>query len=240
MGPNLKEDNQSPLLVPRMTVVSAMIRKRLVLLLTAFLWNFRPINAACQACVLLPHHQHHRRSTAAFFGRVSAVVQQATGYATWKQIAAHKLSRNVATKPVLAATVVGVTCVVPALAVRRRRVVRPIMSSSERDQVKEGEEGPTESDESGSDTKPVESSDAVSTSMISALGFYKSFISPLLPPACRFVPTCSQYGVQAIQKFGPGKGSILIAWRLMRCSPFGGKGFDPPQWPPVSYTHGSW
>jgi uncharacterized protein len=80
----------------------------------------------------------------------------------------------------------------------------------------------------------------MSALMVGAIGFYKGWISPLLPPACRFVPTCSQYGVQAIQDFGPGKGSILIAWRLLRCSPIGGKGYDPPKWPPVSYTYSSY
>eukprot|EP01083_Nonionella_stella_P263092 894093_1 len=78
----------------------------------------------------------------------------------------------------------------------------------------------------------------VSAGMVSAIGIYKNFISPLLPPACRFLPTCSQYGVQAIETFGPTKGSILTAWRLARCSPFGGRGYDPPVWPPVSYTYG--
>ena len=63
--------------------------------------------------------------------------------------------------------------------------------------------------------------------MTGAIGFYKGWISPILPPACRFVPTCSQYGVQAIQEFGPTKGAVLTAWRLMRCSPLGGKGYDP-------------
>jgi putative membrane protein insertion efficiency factor len=82
--------------------------------------------------------------------------------------------------------------------------------------------------------------DGMSTAMIATIGVYKNFISPLLPPACRFLPTCSQYGVQAITEFGPGKGSILTAWRLLRCSPVGGKGYDPPKWPPVSYTYSSW
>jgi putative membrane protein insertion efficiency factor len=94
------------------------------------------------------------------------------------------------------------------------------------------------------DDGDVKSSDAdnkvMSSSMIMAIGFYKKFISPLLPPACRFLPTCSQYGVQAIEKYGPQKGLVLTAWRLARCSPFGGKGYDPPIWPPVSYTHGSY
>ena len=76
--------------------------------------------------------------------------------------------------------------------------------------------------------------------MTGAIGFYKGWISPILPPACRFVPTCSQYGVQAIQEFGPTKGALLTAWRLMRCSPLGGKGYDPPRWPPVPYNYASY
>ena len=80
----------------------------------------------------------------------------------------------------------------------------------------------------------------MTTAMIASIGFYKRFISPLLPPACRFLPTCSQYGVQAIEQFGPTKGAILTAWRLLRCSPLGGKGYDPPRWPPVGYQYSSY
>lgn len=79
-----------------------------------------------------------------------------------------------------------------------------------------------------------------SQAMITSIKFYKSYISPLLPPACRFVPTCSQYGIAAIEKFGPVKGGVLTAWRLMRCTPIGGKGYDPPQWPPVRYDYSSY
>lgn len=93
--------------------------------------------------------------------------------------------------------------------------------------------------ESGYEEKPAQPT-TMSGLMIASIGFYKEFISPLLPPACRFVPTCSQYGVQAIKEFGPTKGMILIAWRLLRCSPVGGKGYDPPKWPPVSYTFSSY
>jgi uncharacterized protein len=81
---------------------------------------------------------------------------------------------------------------------------------------------------------------SMTAAMVASIGFYKRFISPLLPPACRFFPTCSQYGVQAIQEFGPCQGGILTAWRLLRCSPFGGKGYDPPKWPPVFYTYSSY
>ncbi|KAG0559328.1 hypothetical protein KC19_10G097000 [Ceratodon purpureus] len=62
------------------------------------------------------------------------------------------------------------------------------------------------------------------------LQFYKREISPLLPGSCRFVPTCSEYGMQAFKKYGVVKGTILTAWRLSRCNPLGGSGFDPPRW----------
>jgi putative membrane protein insertion efficiency factor len=95
-------------------------------------------------------------------------------------------------------------------------------------------------EEASEESKVKEEEPLISAAAIGAIGFYKSFISPLLPPACRFVPTCSQYGVQAIKEYGPSKGGILIAWRLLRCSPVGGKGYDPPKWPPVSYTYSSY
>jgi len=106
----------------------------------------------------------------------------------------------------------------------------------------ESQDDSVEKEENDSDLAKATESDkeVMSSSMIMAIGFYKKFISPLLPPACRFLPTCSQYGVQAIELFGPQKGLILTAWRLARCSPFGGKGYDPPVWPPVSYTYGSY
>jgi putative membrane protein insertion efficiency factor len=98
-----------------------------------------------------------------------------------------------------------------------------------------------DSDDSKKDSKTKTSDkDGMSNVMIASIGVYKNFISPLLPPACRFLPTCSQYGVQAITKFGPCKGGILTGWRLLRCSPLGGKGYDPPKWPPVSYTYSSY
>jgi putative membrane protein insertion efficiency factor len=95
-------------------------------------------------------------------------------------------------------------------------------------------------DSTQSESKQGERKDPVSGSMVATIGFYKNIISPLLPPACRFLPTCSQYGVEAIERFGPMKGTILTAWRILRCSPFGGRGYDPPCWPPVFYTYGSY
>jgi len=59
------------------------------------------------------------------------------------------------------------------------------------------------------------------------LRFYKRFISPLLPRSCRFHPTCSEYGYEAIHRHGTLKGSWLTLRRLSRCHPFHPGGFDP-------------
>ena len=57
--------------------------------------------------------------------------------------------------------------------------------------------------------------------------FYQVAISPMLPPRCRYTPTCSQYAVEALQKHGACKGSMLALRRVCRCHPFGGSGYDP-------------
>ncbi len=57
--------------------------------------------------------------------------------------------------------------------------------------------------------------------------FYKRFLSPLLPPACRFHPSWSSYALQALHKHGALRGVRLILWRLLRCQPFHPGGFDP-------------
>ena len=57
--------------------------------------------------------------------------------------------------------------------------------------------------------------------------FYQRAISPLTPPSCRFTPTCSEYARQALVKHGPIKGLALAMWRLLRCNPWGGSGYDP-------------
>ena len=63
--------------------------------------------------------------------------------------------------------------------------------------------------------------------VLTLLRGYKRFISPLLPPACRFQPTCSEYGLQAVRHHGVFKGLCLLTWRLLRCQPFGRPGPDP-------------
>ncbi len=63
--------------------------------------------------------------------------------------------------------------------------------------------------------------------LILPIKFYRLCISPLLPPSCRFTPTCSQYAIEAISKYGPFKGMFLAVKRLLRCRPGGGSGYDP-------------
>jgi putative membrane protein insertion efficiency factor len=58
---------------------------------------------------------------------------------------------------------------------------------------------------------------------------YRRAISPLLPPRCKYYPSCSEYAVQAISEFGILRGLVLAAWRLLRCNPFSHGGFDPVQ-----------
>ncbi|MDY0351049.1 MAG: membrane protein insertion efficiency factor YidD [Desulfobulbaceae bacterium] len=59
------------------------------------------------------------------------------------------------------------------------------------------------------------------------LRWYKQYISPFLPPSCRFTPTCSQYAIDAVQKHGVMRGLLLAVWRLLRCHPFARGGYDP-------------
>ena len=67
----------------------------------------------------------------------------------------------------------------------------------------------------------------VGWTLILPIRFYQKFISPPLPPACRYTPTCSQYAIEAIKKHGPIKGTWLAIKRILRCNPWGGSGYDP-------------
>ena len=80
---------------------------------------------------------------------------------------------------------------------------------------------------------------AVSEAAVAALQWYKKTISPLLPPGCRFVPTCSEYAIQSFKQFNPCQATVLTVWRLVRCNPTAGYGVDQPQWPPPGYWAGS-
>lgn len=57
--------------------------------------------------------------------------------------------------------------------------------------------------------------------------FYRGFISPLKPPSCRYIPTCSEYAMIAVEKYGAAKGSFLAIKRILRCHPFHKGGYDP-------------
>lgn len=74
---------------------------------------------------------------------------------------------------------------------------------------------------------PLKPSKIISGAMLALIKFYQNCISPLLPPTCRYTPTCSQYAVEAIKKYGPLKGGWLALKRILRCHPFGGSGYDP-------------
>ena len=63
--------------------------------------------------------------------------------------------------------------------------------------------------------------------LILLVRFYQVCISPLKPPSCRFTPTCSQYAIEALRKYGPIKGLYLTVRRLLCCHPWGGSGYDP-------------
>lgn len=66
------------------------------------------------------------------------------------------------------------------------------------------------------------------TFLLALIRLYQLTLSRLLPPnTCRFYPSCSHYGFQAIQKHGAIKGSILAVWRVLRCNPFNPGGYDP-------------
>ena len=65
------------------------------------------------------------------------------------------------------------------------------------------------------------------TSVITAIKSYRRFVSPMLPPSCRFTPSCSLYTLQAVEKHGLLRGSLMGARRVLRCHPFSEGGFDP-------------
>lgn len=63
--------------------------------------------------------------------------------------------------------------------------------------------------------------------LIKLIEFYRAAISPRKPPSCRYIPTCSQYGLEAIERFGALKGGLLTLWRILRCNPWSRGGYDP-------------
>ena len=59
--------------------------------------------------------------------------------------------------------------------------------------------------------------------------FYRSAISPRKPAMCKYIPTCSQYGLEAIERFGAFKGGLLTLWRILRCNPWSRGGYRSPK-----------
>ena len=63
--------------------------------------------------------------------------------------------------------------------------------------------------------------------LLCSIRFYQYAVSPLIPPRCRYTPTCSQYALEAIEKYGAWKGGKLALFRILRCNPFSKGGYDP-------------
>ncbi len=70
-------------------------------------------------------------------------------------------------------------------------------------------------------------SPALRTLFVLPIKLYQKIVSPLMGPRCKYYPSCSEYAVQAISKFGILRGLVLAGWRLLRCNPWSHGGFDP-------------
>ena len=68
---------------------------------------------------------------------------------------------------------------------------------------------------------------ALVAALLAPIRLYQRVISPALPRRCKYEPTCSAYAAEALRTYGPARGSVLAAWRLLRCNPFSHGGFDP-------------
>jgi putative membrane protein insertion efficiency factor len=75
--------------------------------------------------------------------------------------------------------------------------------------------------------KPQNRAGVMSLALTAVVRAYQLLVSPLLPPACRFLPTCSDYAAEAIERHGALRGAALALRRLARCHPWGGSGYDP-------------
>jgi len=69
---------------------------------------------------------------------------------------------------------------------------------------------------------------------LAMLRLYKRWISPAFPPSCRYVPTCSEYAMEAVERYGALRGGMMTAWRLLRCHPLAKGGYDPVVKDPVA------
>ena len=63
--------------------------------------------------------------------------------------------------------------------------------------------------------------------MVKSIRIYQKYISPMKGTKCPYIPSCSQYGLEAVEKYGALKGGPMAAWRILRCNPFSSGGYDP-------------
>lgn len=70
-------------------------------------------------------------------------------------------------------------------------------------------------------------SELAKKAVLGLLRGYKWLISPLIPPACRYVPTCSEYAMEAVERHGALRGGVMAAWRVLSCHPLARGGYDP-------------
>jgi uncharacterized protein len=73
--------------------------------------------------------------------------------------------------------------------------------------------------------------------VLQLLRAYKWAISPMLRPACRYVPTCSEYAMEAVERYGVLRGGVMSLWRVLRCHPFAHGGYDPVMASPTTHDH---
>lgn len=73
--------------------------------------------------------------------------------------------------------------------------------------------------------------------LLSMIRFYRRAVSPMMPPSCRFMPTCSAYAEEAVQRYGARRGGWIALKRLLRCHPFGRSGYDPVPDMDPEHTH---
>lgn len=63
--------------------------------------------------------------------------------------------------------------------------------------------------------------------LLGIIRFYRKYFSPMTPSTCKYIPTCSEYGLEAVERFGALKGGALTVWRILRCNPWSKGGYDP-------------
>jgi uncharacterized protein len=73
--------------------------------------------------------------------------------------------------------------------------------------------------------------------VLQLLRVYKWAISPMFPPACRYVPTCSEYAMEAVERYGAIRGGFMALSRILRCHPFAHGGYDPVETSPATNNH---